>query len=154
MQLVEVVVVRDLYRQTVGVLGLQSSVTTLGGLATPRVLGLGCQGDVMVNELTPGHQKDRHSMVVESLVFVHGAGDDPSRGQGVAGDGSSRCRDAVSVVRSQPPVVSVHSGSPVGVLQVVTYSLRASISLDLALRCHQERRAVWLNDCLGCVNQR
>ena len=43
-------------------------------------LGLSGQSDVMVNELTPGNQKDGHSMVMESFIleidrFIYRVGD-------------------------------------------------------------------------------
>ena len=151
MGLVEVVVVRDLDGETVGVLG--TTTTTLGSLSSPGVLGLGGQGDVVVNELTPGHQQDGDGVVVESLVFVHVAGDNPSGGQGVAGDGGSGGGDTISVVWWEPPVMSVHGSSPVRVLQVVADSLSTSVPLDLTLGSHQEGRAVRLDDSLGGVNQ-
>ena len=133
------VVVRDLDGQTVGVLGTSS--TALGSLPSPGVLRLGCQRDVVVNELAPGHQQDGHGVVVEPLVLVHVAGDNPGGGQGVAGDGGPGGGDAVSIVWWEPPVVSVHGGAPVRVLQVVADALSASVPVitipsDLA-RNHQ-----------------
>ena len=36
----------------------------------PDVLGLSCKGDVVVDELAPGHKEDCHRVVVEALVLV------------------------------------------------------------------------------------
>ena len=35
----------------------------------PDVLGLGSEGDVVVNELAPGNEEDRHRVVVEPFVL-------------------------------------------------------------------------------------
>ena len=37
----------------------------------PDVLGLSCEGDVVVDELAPGHKEDCHRVVVEALVLVN-----------------------------------------------------------------------------------
>ena len=68
-RLVEVVVVGDLDGEAVGVFGAGSVVAALGRLARVGVLGLGGEGDVVVDELPPGHQQDRHSVVVEPFVL-------------------------------------------------------------------------------------
>ena len=81
MLLVEVVVVRDLDGQAVGVLGPGSVVTTLGGLARVGVLGLGGEGDVVVDELAPGDQHDGDGVVVETLVLMNRAGNGTGRGE-------------------------------------------------------------------------
>ena len=39
-------------------------------LDVPDVLGLSGEGDVVVDELAPGDQEDRHSVVVEALVLI------------------------------------------------------------------------------------
>ena len=36
----------------------------------PDVLGFSCEGDVVVDELAPGHKEDCHRVVVETLVLV------------------------------------------------------------------------------------
>ena len=69
-RLVEVVVVGDLYGEAVGMFGAGSVVAALGRLARVGVLGLGGEGDVVVDELAPGDQEDRHSVVVEALVLI------------------------------------------------------------------------------------
>ena len=50
-------------------------------------------------------------------------------------------------------MVTVHGGSPVRHLQVVTDTLHTSVSLDLTLGRHEEGRAVGLDGGLGGVNQ-
>ena len=40
-------------------------------LDVPDVLGLSCEGDVVVDELAPGHKEDCHRVVVEALVLVN-----------------------------------------------------------------------------------
>ena len=35
----------------------------------PDVLGLSCEGDVVVDELAPGNKEDCHRVVVEALVL-------------------------------------------------------------------------------------
>ena len=103
-------------------------------LDVPDVLGLCSQGDVVVNELSPGNQQDRDSVVMESLVLgkaenysqiqivqialldlqeglaeqdlVEVSGDGSGGGEGVAGDGGARGGDAVRVVRGQEAVVA------------------------------------------------
>ena len=76
----------DLNRETVGMVASEAAVAALGCLASPEmeplwhergkagldvpdVLGLCSQGDVVVNELSPGHQQDCDSMVMEALVL-------------------------------------------------------------------------------------
>ena len=39
-------------------------------LDVPDVLGLRGEGDVVVDELAPRDQEDRHSVVVEALVLI------------------------------------------------------------------------------------
>ena len=48
---------------------VEAAFAALGSLAGPGVLGLGGQRDVVVDKLPPGHQQDRHRVVVETLVL-------------------------------------------------------------------------------------
>ena len=84
MRLVEVVVVGDLDGEAVGVFGAGSVVAALGRLARVGVLGLGGEGDVVVDELAPGDQHDGDGVVVEALVLMHRAGHGTGRGEGRA----------------------------------------------------------------------
>ena len=100
MELVEVVLLGDFDGQTVGMVASEASVAALGCLSgpamqynqlyaivitnlpivitdetehaldVPDVLGLSGEGDVVVDELAPGDQEDRHSVVVEALVLI------------------------------------------------------------------------------------
>ena len=50
----------------------------------PDVLGLSCEGDVVVDELAPGDEHDGDGVVVEALVLMHRAGHGTGRGEGRA----------------------------------------------------------------------
>ena len=107
----------------------------------------------MVDKLSPDNEKDGDSVIMVALVFVHVDGHISGGGKGISGDGGPGCGDTVSVVRSHPPVVTIHGSAPVRHLQVVTDALHTSVSLHLTLRGHQEGGAVGLNDGLGGVDQ-
>ena len=63
---------RHCYHFTFGFELLSIVITdeTEHALDVPDVLGLSGEGDVVVDELSPGDQEDRHSVVVEALVLI------------------------------------------------------------------------------------
>ena len=149
----EVVVGWDLDGEAVGV--SPAAVAALGGLAGGRVLGLGTQGDVVVDELSPGDEEDGDGVVVEPVVGMDVGGDETGGGKGLAVDGgSSWGRDAVGVVGVEEAVMAVHGGSPVRVLDVVARSGDGTVPGHLAFRRHEEGRAVGLDGGLGGVDER
>ena len=115
--------------------------------------GLSCEGDVVVHELTPGHQHHRHGVVVEAVVLVQQARHRPGVGQREPAGGDPRCRDPVRVVRGQEPVVDVASCSPVRMVEVVTTVVNPPVSGDFTRTSSQERfRTVRRDQALGGVN--
>jgi hypothetical protein len=113
----------DLNWQTVRMGSIKTTIATFWSLARAGVLCLCSEGDVMVDELSPGNQEDCHSVVMEALVLMQVRGDGARRRKRIASDGSSRCRDTISIVWGEEPVVTVHSGPPVRMVQIVANSL-------------------------------
>ena len=89
--------------------------------------GLGCERDVVVHELSPGHEHHCHSVVMEPVILVDSGGHGPGVGKREPGGGHPGRGDAVSVVRGQEPAVGDHGGAPVRLGQVVTNTLDAAI---------------------------
>ena len=86
---VESVVLWDLNRQAVTVLG---AITALGSLLGLLILDLSGEGDVVINVLSPGDKQHGDGMIVRLVTVVHVGGHQTGRGQGIAGGGNSTGR--------------------------------------------------------------
>ena len=74
----------------------------------------------MVDKLSPDNKKNGDSVIMVALVFVHVDGYISGGGKRISGDGGPGGGDTISVVRSHPPVMTIHGSSPVRVVQIVT----------------------------------
>ena len=70
----ELVIRGNVNRETVRVRTLQSDLAALGGLSCFLVPRLGGECDVVVHELTPGHQHHGDSVVMEPIILVDSCG--------------------------------------------------------------------------------
>jgi len=65
---VKVIVGWDFNWQTVWM--SSASIATLWSLASSLILSFCTQGDVVIDELTPGDQEDGDSVIVESVIWM------------------------------------------------------------------------------------
>ena len=65
--------------------------------------GLGCGGEVVVNELPPLHHHHGELVRVVTLVLVDHGADQPGVGQGTIADRSPHLLNPVTVVRRKEP---------------------------------------------------